>query len=308
MNVVAAEALRSIVSTTATARNTTMKLLGDLARIALLSENEALPDISLQPELDFDEPELDEEQVDSSPNDVAQLTRARQLAAQRARTWRAKKRTCPEMTSRNVTHADRNVTRNVTAVTSVAPPGSPLSENLPGISSISKIPGDLGSETRASESVTERDGRHVTERDASRVTERDGQRDARPPPVVQLPLQSSSLRNITADGAGGLAVTAWCDGIRSVNLGAVVLTPRGTELAKLCEALVAVEPDPGKRTQKAFADGAAFARARKGEKISAHGYVDWLQGDRSERGSGIRKVLLQPASPHWKVGLPSGAR
>lgn len=114
------------------------------------------------------------------------------------------------------------------------------------------------------------------------------------------------VRNATADGAGGLAVTSWCDGIRSVNPRAVVLRPRGMELEKLVEALIAIAPDPGQRTQKAFDDGAAFARARKGEKLSVHAYVDWLAGERSERGSGImRKApLLQPSTGSWKMRGP----
>jgi len=89
--------------------------------------------------------------------------------------------------------------------------------------------------------------------------------------------------NASADGAFGLAVSAWADGIRSVT-GRHFVVPKGTELSKLIDAFDGHAPATGDRVEWARESGGAFARARAGDLLNVHRYLDWLNSDRADRG------------------------
>lgn len=89
------------------------------------------------------------------------------------------------------------------------------------------------------------------------------------------------ITNASADGAFGMSVTAWAEGVRSVT-GKPFLAPYGgsSELQKLVGAIVLHCPNVDDRVAWARGQGAAFASTNKG-KLSAHSFVDWLNSPRS---------------------------
>jgi hypothetical protein len=103
-------------------------------------------------------------------------------------------------------------------------------------------------------------------------------------PPVEAPSETRIRRvNAAADGAFGLAVTAWADGIRSVTGKPFTLPAGGSaELSKLVGAMHSHCPDPGQRVDWSRAQGADFARSNRG-KLSAHSFVDWLNTPEAQR-------------------------
>lgn len=147
------------------------------------------------------------------------------------------------------------VTASVTAAVTVGGPPDPpeIPSDLGDL-----LPSERGSETRVRAA-------HVTS-----VTE---------------PVTASVTRatNITADGAGGLAVTAWAEGIRTVTRKPFSM-PRGgsTELATLIHSMVDHCPDHATRVEWARDQARRFAESYKG-KLNAFSFRDWLNSPDGEK-------------------------
>lgn len=120
-----------------------------------------------------------------------------------------------------------------------------------------------------------------------------------PPSGASLP---ASGTNATADGAFGLLVTAWAEGIRSVT-GVDYRPPRGKAAAELSEILkgpCAGAPDACEAARQL---GAEYARANPGTVLSPFKFGDWLGSKKPVRSRG---PTLQPApagGSFWKPGL-----
>lgn len=92
-------------------------------------------------------------------------------------------------------------------------------------------------------------------------------------------------RNASDDGAGGLAVTAWAEGIASVTKQMFVAPRYGKELEKLVLGLVEFCPDYAKRVAWARQAGAEYATKQAGIRLNAHGFLDWLNSGRPDRNA-----------------------
>ena len=334
---VSAEGLSLIFLNTALARNRTLRHVHEIARLTILSRGEPLPDI----EAYVNRIVVARGAIPGAPRERrAARTGTVMSGAERTRMWRAKRR-CGTEESVSVTSRDEigdAVTSHVTAGVTArhappTPPRDPDQDPDPSLVSYvyenKKSQRDLGSNAREAP-VTAGVTRSVTPVTKQSVTASPSP-SRRPPPSLSpsqafLPLQpprpapalapppspglaatapltGASMHGAMRDGVGGLAVAGWCDGIRSVT-GSLFFAPRGTELDLLVEVLVGIGPDAELRTQKAFDDGAAYARACKGGKLSGYSYRDWVNGTRPERGSGIMRkaALKQPHSTAWKIG------
>lgn len=140
---------------------------------------------------------------------------------------------------------------------------------------------DLSLVSEKSERREEGDLTRVTLRNDS-VTERNGEKETEAPLKAPQGAVRSETRatNATADGAFGLAVAAFADGVRSVT-GVPFAPPRaGAELQKLVGAIVAHCPNVAERVDWSGEAGAAYARAYRGQRIHTHGFVDWLNSGR----------------------------
>lgn len=118
------------------------------------------------------------------------------------------------------------------------------------------------------------------------ISEREPEREPDSTPASRPAATSQvRIRNATDDGAFGLSVDAWAEGVRSATRNPFVL-PRGgsSELSKLVEAILAFA-GTADRVGWARDAGAAYAKARAGEKLNAHGFLDWLNSGRPDRGA-----------------------
>ncbi len=108
--------------------------------------------------------------------------------------------------------------------------------------------------------------------------------------------------NATADGAFGLAVSAWCEGVTKAT-GAPCSVARGGAVQALVDAIVTHCPDVNARVDWARSQGAKFASVQlaAGQIIKPHGFGDWLNSVSPDKPSGVRRVavaaLVQPAPP-----------
>jgi hypothetical protein len=154
------------------------------------------------------------------------------------------------------------VTANVTAkVTGHAPPDP---QEIPSDLAVLH-PSERGSETRVRTANVTGNVTGVTEPVTDSVT----------PPRARP-------SNATADGAGGLAVSAWAEGIRSVTR-KPFSTPRGgsTELVTLIDCMLDHCADHAARVDWAREQARRFAGSHKG-KLNAFSFRDWLNsGDES---------------------------
>jgi hypothetical protein len=117
------------------------------------------------------------------------------------------------------------------------------------------------------------------------------------------PRLRTGVVNASADGAFGMAVNSWADGIRSVT-GKPFVPPRGGELGKLLDAFDAHAPAGADRIEWAREAGGAYARARAGEMLNVHRFMDWLNSDRAARGLKMPSHIQRaPAGGSlWEVG------
>jgi hypothetical protein len=118
----------------------------------------------------------------------------------------------------------------------------------------------------------------------------EGSGEVRPPP------------NATADGAFGMLVTAWAEGIRSVT-GVEYRPPRGKAAAELSDVLRVrcagcEDPCEGARTL-----GAEYARANAGAVLSPFKFGDWLGSNKPVRGRGPTLQRAPIGGSFWKPGL-----
>ena len=107
-----------------------------------------------------------------------------------------------------------------------------------------------------------------------------------------------AVTNATDDGAFGLAIAAWADGVGRATGNRFVLPPRGgSELQKVIAAIAAHCPDPAGRVEWAREAGEAYGRAYRGDRPNAHDFLDWENGGRSSpRERSSPKVQPAPAS------------
>lgn len=137
--------------------------------------------------------------------------------------------------------------------------------------------------------VDERSGDVLTSTSLSSDSEGEPERVSGTVPVAPAvdDLPPRRRANATDDGAMGGAVAAWAEGIRSVT-GQPFVTPRGfsVELEKLVGAICEFCPDPAARVHWARLTGAEYARARAGEKLNAHAFLDWLNSGKPSRTNG----------------------
>ena len=129
-------------------------------------------------------------------------------------------------------------------------------------------------------------------------------KDAPEPILTQPPTipeaTAARPRNATADGAFGMAVSAWADGIAEVT-GVKCSLPRNgsAELVKLLDAFAAHQTS-GESVSWARETAAAFARAQAGTRLNAFAFADWLNSGRPVRG--------QPAKSAESTNDPSRRR
>lgn len=198
---------------------------------------------------------------------VAPVSESRGLSnAERQARYRAQKRN-EEPVTRNVTPVTIPVTSNgeVTDRNGVTP--SPL-----GLSSPS-------SSLSFSENLEK-------ERGDSFLGTRDG---------VTEPV--TALRNVTGDGAFGMLVTSWADGIRSVT-GSSFPPPRGRAGGQLSETLKDVCAGASDACAAAREAGAEYAAKNAGRTLSPFHFGDWLGSGKPDANA--PRVFAKP-----DVGLNS---
>jgi hypothetical protein len=120
----------------------------------------------------------------------------------------------------------------------------------------------------------------------SEISEGERERESGPTVGASESRIRPAIVNSTADGSFGLAVSAWADGIGKAT-GARFVPPRGgsAELGKLIDAMGAHAPPAEDRVEWARRTGEAYGRARKGDRLHAHGFLDWLNSGRPDRGA-----------------------
>lgn len=109
------------------------------------------------------------------------------------------------------------------------------------------------------------------------------------------------VRNATDDGANGMSVGMWCEGIRSVTGKTYPMPTHG--LQTMLVGCFVAQNWGGEIGESARAAGAAYAIAHAGRTLSPHGYVAWEGSGRPSVGPA--KAPLQPVPPGgraWKVG------
>lgn len=160
-------------------------------------------------------------------------------------------------------------------------------ENVASVSPLVLSPlSPISAETEIKEEKTQRENtRDATpmQRAATATGTATGTRDATP--------------NATRDGACGMAVSAWCEGIKSVT-GVVFIPPTGSPLRQLLESFKAHRPEGAEVVAWARDTAAEYARARKGQQLSAAWFAEWLGSGKPERGSGVLKRVreVQPGA------------
>jgi len=227
--------------------------------------------------------------VDPMPaiSEREKIARKRQKDAVRQAAYRAKKRDMSHVTS---------VTSRVTECDSVTPPlvlspqsqrqESPFSEEITrtstqeGLSDLGNARGDRHTE------------RHAVTRDMSRLSVTG---------VSQVAdLSRSSVPNVTDDGAFGMAVAAWCEGVSQVT-GVPCTRPTFGELRALLSAIAAHRPPSDTDiVEWARSKAKAWVKAAAPSTVNALKFKDWLDGGEKPSQTRLRRVQPMPEGrPAW---------
>lgn len=199
--------------------------------------------------------------------------------------------------------AKRDMSRDVPDMSQLVPEVSPghVPADVPGTTSLSNSPSSSLSEEIENKTETEN---------------REDARESRPVPAlvpVDVPASvpgTMSRSNGTYDGAAGMLVTSWAEGIRSVT-GADFPPPRGRAGGHLGEALRKLTDGAADVCVVAKTIGADYARANTGRTLSPFNFTDWVGSGKPDRASGViarAPALVQPPGEGgkrlWKVGGP----
>lgn len=100
-------------------------------------------------------------------------------------------------------------------------------------------------------------------------------------------IQDRGVRNPTDDGAFGMAISAWAEGI-SLETGVPCQPPIGGPLRQLVAASNAHRPVTADPVTWARETAQEYARAHRGRELSVFAFVRWLESGRPEQGSQVR--------------------
>jgi len=201
--------------------------------------------------------------------------------AERTAAWRESRRhVTASPVSQDASHVTE-VTSRVTSPVTAERHASPLSSS-PSLSVSPEV-------SNGSESETE-------ERDARDVTS--------PGDVTTVTVTEPVRPNATGDGAFGMLVDSWADGIRSVT-GSHFPSPRGRAGGHLSEILRTVCAGANDACVAARVAGAEYARANAGRTLSPFNFGDWLGSGKPTKAGGPQHPV-QPTGAGgkrlWKVG------
>ena len=103
-----------------------------------------------------------------------------------------------------------------------------------------------------------------------------------------------SVRTASDDGAFGMTVDSWCQGVSDVT-GRPCTRPTHGQQRQLIEAQANHRPVTEEPVAWSRSSAAEYARAHKGQELSTFGYVRWLDSRPIERPSGL--VAKAPPRP-----------
>ena len=113
------------------------------------------------------------------------------------------------------------------------------------------------------------------------------------------------IRNASDDGAFGMTVGAWCEGIASVT-GTPCTTPLHGPMRQLIECQSKHRPageDPVEWSRKSAAE---FARAFAGRALTTFGYVAWIDSDK--QSGTVLKARSAPGAIDYEAIRRDGER
>lgn len=315
MNLATAEALRSIYVTAAGERNRVARLLGEIAKIALLGEGEELPEV---PELPLARAVRDPGAPSLSSTERSRLRRERLQREREARQEVSFSRPDAFDRSDATAHAtdatdatvpatpmQRDATeRCVAPLHGASPPGSPLSPSPSSLKTLQKerygeggIGGDAPLDATGATADATAGGPPATA-DATDAT-----------PLQRVAVAPSPLHPGGGD-LGRNVFEAWQRGIVARTGGQPAVVAR-REVARVTTAILDAahsESLGGDLRGYAYALGQDFARQAQAAsmRINHLTFGDWLLAGRSfpERGSGVHKTrpMLQPPGRVWAAG------
>jgi hypothetical protein len=137
----------------------------------------------------------------------------------------------------------------------------------------------------------------------AQIREEENRKEETPKPPQGVELENSKISyhgtNATQDGAMGLTVAAWSEGIRSVTGAKAGPLPRGGALRALLDALDRQRPDREDEVSWARRAAVAYARANAGKALSEHFFASWLSSGGqvpAERTSAPVRAAVQAES------------
>lgn len=105
---------------------------------------------------------------------------------------------------------------------------------------------------------------------------------------------SDFVPNPIEDGVDGMAVAAWCEGIRSVTGARAAPRPQRGALRALLDALTGQRPPDEEPVSWARRAAIAYAKANVGRTVSEYGFASWLSS--GNKVPGVPAVRVVPRS------------